>query len=275
MRRTTDIHALRQAVAALDASPTFADSKRISLGAARIDSVLNGGLCRGALHEIVPAGAIAIPAAIGFAVGISLRVEPSAAHGKKDSVQNRNGKVLWLRHAYSEVESGKLYPPGLLEIGQRPDQLLLIRMKKPAALLQSAVEAAACDALTAVIIEFFGNPSDLDLTATRKLSLAAEKSRIPIFCLRAIPKRGASAAMTRWEVAPILSRALQANAPGRAAFNLKLLRHRMGHNGLEWRVEWDRDEQRFTEAPVSGAVVSLPFHRQAAAPFGGPWREAG
>ncbi|MDP3254902.1 MAG: hypothetical protein Q8M82_02805, partial [Bosea sp. (in: a-proteobacteria)] len=159
--------------------------------------------------------------------------------------------------------------------------------------LRAGAEAARCPALGAVLIEPWGEPRRLDLTASRRLALAAEGSGATTLVLRAAVAPQPSAASTRWQVASLPSRALEANAPGAPAFSLRLLRHRGGLGECEWRVEWSRDRQSFQESdvrnhqaaagrdettqqpraspdatPLSRFVVPFPADRPAAA--GGP-----
>lgn len=271
----SDIHALRQAMTGVQ--PLDTGSAVFTLGADGVDERLGGGFARCALHEIIPGGMLAVPAAIGFAAGLCQR---AGLHASGDEAapekSGRPREIVWLRQTFNETESGKLYPPGLREIGLAPQALVLLCLKDATALLRAASEAAGCAGLGAIVIECAGDPAALDLTATRKLALAAEKSRVPILCLRALPKRGGSAAMTRWQVAPAPSRALQANAPGHPSFDVTLLRHRAGRDGLNWRLEWNHEELCFVEAPpLSGAVVSLPSDRQAAPAGKKIWRRTG
>lgn len=267
MDTATDIHALRQAVASLEPSIRPRPNGHVAFGVGKVDAILGGGLARGALHEIVPGGGADLPAAIGLAAALCQRPDPASARVGRD--------IVWLRERHSDGENGKIYPRGLQEMGFPADRLILVRLKGIKLLLQAAMEAAGCDALGAVVVEISQDSAALDLTTTRKLSLLAERSGLILFCLRAPPKRGASAAMTRWGVTAASSRALAANAPGLPALDLKLLRHRMGSDGLSWRLEWNRDEQRFQEAPVSGAVVRYPAYRPAGEIIDYPWRQAG
>lgn len=267
MDTATDIHALRQAVASLEPSIHPRPSGHVAFGAREVDQVLGGGLARGALHEIVPSGGADVPAAIGLVAGLCQRLKPGKGSIRSD--------IVWLRERHSDGENGKIYPCGLQELGFAAERLILVRLKGAKLLLQAALEAAGCDALGAVVLEICQDVAAFDLTTTRKLSLLAERSGLVVLCLRAPPKRGASAAMTRWGVTVAPSRALPANAPGFPALDLKLLRHRMGPDGLSWRLEWNRDEQRFQEAPVSGAVVQYPAHRPAGQIIDYPWRRAG
>jgi protein ImuA len=109
-----------------------------------------------------------------------------------------------------------------------------------------------------------GQSPRLDLTASRRLALAAEKSGVTLLLLRIDAQASPSAADTRWQVAAAPSQALEANAPGPVALDIELLRRRAGPAGMRWRVEWNRDACAFREPALSGAVVSLPSHRPAA-----------
>lgn len=269
------------AEAALRASP--ATVGRVSFGAPELDRVLGGGLARAALHEVQASGTADLSAATGFAVGVALR-----AAGQRP--------ILWVRQDVLDGETGRLHPPGLAELGLDPGRVLLVRARDAEGVLRAGSEAARCSALGAVLIEPWGEPRRLDLTASRRLSLAAEGSGVTTLLLRAAVSPQASAAQTRWQVAALPSRALEANAPGDAVFSVRLLRHRGGLAEREWRVGWSRDRQSFQEsrylqethvrdhqgrpdrgdrhatspvsAPVPGSVVSFPADRPAAA--GGP-----
>jgi protein ImuA len=139
------------------------------------------------------------------------------------------------------------------------------------ALLRATVDALRCPALGVVIAESWGSMRELDLTASRRLALAAEKSGVTLLllCLNAEPVP--SAAQTRWEVASAPSQALPGHAPGAPVFDITLLRQKSGPCGMNWRLEWDRDRRIFREAPLSGRVVPVPADRPAAA--GAGWQE--
>jgi protein ImuA len=165
----------------------------------------------------------------------------------------------------AEAAGGQLYAPGLMELGLDPARLILALAPDEAVLLKAAAESLRCVGLGAVVIELGRNAHGIDLTLSRRLALAVEQSGIAALLLRVEGKPSPSAAQTRWRVAAAASAALAANAPGRPAFNIELLRHRGGPDGLGWRVEWDRDHCSFREAPFPGAVLPLPAGRPAAA----------
>jgi protein ImuA len=215
----------------------------VPFGAPTLDGPLGGGLARAALHEVYAAGGADGAAATGFAAGVALR---AAAGGRQ---------IAWIRQDFLDAEVGRLHPPGLAELGLDPGQVLLVRAKDVQGVLRAGLEATRCAVLGAVLIEPWGESRLLDLTASRRLSLAAK----------------ASGAATRWLVRSLPSRALEANAPGYPAFVATLLRHRRGVAGREWCLEWDRDRGCFQDRPVPDAapvprpVVPVPARRAAAA----------
>ena len=170
-------------------------------------------------------------------------------------------QILWVRQDVLDAETGRLHPPGLAELGLDPARILLVRARDAQDVLRAGAEAARCSALGAVLIEPWGEPRLFDLTASRRLALAAEASGVTTVLLRASARQDASAARTRWLVRALPSRALEANAPGDPAFSLRLLRDRGGLGEREWRVEWNRDRQSFHER---AAFQERPaFHERA------------
>jgi protein ImuA len=117
------------------------------------------------------------------------------------------------------------------------------------------------------VIELWGEPRPLDLTASRRLAMAAESSGVTTLLLRIAAAPAPSAAQTRWRVAAAPSLPLAANAPGHPAFDLELMRQRGGPEGLRWQVEWNRETRILADAaaPLLGAVVPLAEHRPVAA----------
>ncbi len=109
-----------------------------------------------------------------------------------------------------------------------------------------------------------GRMPELDLTASRRLLLAAKQSGVSLLLLRVDAMPMASAAETRWQVTAAPSRALAANAPGAPCFDVKLLRCRSRPAGQSWRLEWDRDRKLFRDAALPDAMVSVPFRKQIA-----------
>ena len=274
--------------AALRGGPVAAG--RIGLGVPALDEALNGGLSRAALHEVYAAEVADLAAATGFGGGGARGAGGGgedggarySAEGGGSREETRNGSnersILWARQDFVDAEAGRLHAPGLNEFGLDPSRLLLVRARDGEGVLRAGAEAARCAALGAVLIEPWGEPRPFDLTASRRLALAAEASGVPVLLLRVAATEAPSAARTRWQVRALASRALEANAPGAPAFALRLLRQRGGAAEREWRVEWDRDRHCFAErslfdrasrtdhaAPLSRPLVPLPGDGQIAA----------
>ena len=217
-----------------------------------------------ALHEIYAAGEADVSAAAGFAIGLALRT----AGGQP---------ILWVRHDAWDYAAGRLYPPGLAEMGLNLKRLLLVRAPDATSLLKAGDEAARCPGLGAVLIAPWGKPRVFDLTASRRLSLAARAAGVTVLVVRAGAEPVPSAAMTRWRVRAAASTALAASAPGQLACAVELLRQRGGAGGNQWQMEWDRDRQAFSSgagfsavtvakrAALPGVVVAVAFQRTAAA----------
>ena len=70
----------------------------------------------------------------------------------------------------------------------------------PTSALRTAADALACDALGAVVLEVWGEARQLDLVASRKLTLAAQASGVTALLLRIAATPQPSTAETRWIV---------------------------------------------------------------------------
>ena len=215
-------------------------AEQIAFGAGALDARLGGGLAKVALHEIY-AATPDIASAAAFALLLASR----ASEGKP---------ILWVREEKAARLEGKPYGHGLAELGIDPNALLLINAPDSIAALRAGADITRCGAVGAVIIEPFGKAPVLDLTASRRLALAAGQTGVTTLVLRTGTEPVPSAAHTRWQVASAPSTPLPANAPGYPAFDVTLLRHRGGIAGIEARLEWDRDRQCFDQAPPSGGV---------------------
>ncbi len=224
----------------------------IPFGIAPVDAVLGGGLARAAVHEIAAAGESAMAAASGFALALACRAPDPRA-------------VLWIAEDMSLVENGAPYGPGLDDFALAPERLVTVAAAKPRDVLWAVEETLRCRAVGAVIGEI-RTADRLDLVASRRLSLAAGSRDVCAFLLRAAPGTDASAAATRWAVAPVPSRT-SAAGPGPPRLCVHLIRNRRGPVG-SWIVEWNSVERRFDLAPsLSQPLADAAFdrpHRAAA-----------
>jgi protein ImuA len=260
---SVSVPALRRAVAGLARQRPAEAAPRALLGHAALDAALGGGLMAGRLHEVFAADAADASSAAGFALMLALRLTAG------------RGTILWLRAEEAEMRGGRLHMPGLAALGGDPGGLILGVLPDALALLRAAAEAVRCPALAAVVLEMWRSPRALDLTASRRLAVAAEQSGVTALLVRADAAPTPSAAWTRWGIAAATSTPLEADAPGVTTFDVTLLKQRAGAAGGRWRVEWDRERLCFRAPPVSGRVVPLPASRSAAVDGGVRWRRAG
>ncbi|HMT43472.1 MAG TPA: hypothetical protein PKA59_02895 [Chakrabartia sp.] len=225
---------------------------RWASGVGSLDAMLAGGFAYGHLHELYAAEAEDMPATAGFALALGT------------AMANAHKHILWLRSYHEDQQHGALQANGWAELGAEPARWIFGIVANANGLLKAAVDALRSNALSAVMVEADGRFPVLDMIASRRLVLAAEKSGTPLFLIRTGSEPRASAAETRWRISSAPSRALPANAPGAPVFDIELLRQRSGPSGMRWQLEWDRDRRVFIEAAASGALVSAPVRRPAA-----------
>lgn len=249
-----------------DADPSAGTGKRFGLGHDGLDAALGGGLACGRLHEVIAA----TPADAASAAGFALMLVRRAA------ALRPGGPVFWVREAAAEAQAGRVHPPGLRELGLDPAALMLVVARNGAAALRAGEEIARCAGIGALVIEPGPSaPRRADLTASRRLALAAGRAETVLLVLRPDGKEVPSAAWTRWRVASAPSAPLAANAPGHVRLDIELLRHRAGPAGRQWRVEWDREQACLKDAALPGAVLPLPARRPSSpvvADADGDWR---
>ena len=204
-----------------------------SLGVPPVDDRLPGqGLSAAALHEVAGADHRDMPAAFGFLLALVIR---------RLATLEGEGIVLWCRQAYGPHDFGWLYGPGLAAFGFVPDRLLMVASPKPADVLWVLEEALRSRTLAAIVGEV---GAALDLTATRRLQLAAETMATPVFLLRPPHSSTASAASTRWSIA---AEQRSAQAWQKPRWRTELVRCR-GGRPHHWFLEWDHATHCFSMA---------------------------
>ncbi|RVT89857.1 ImuA family protein [Sphingomonas crocodyli] len=227
------------------------ETSRFTLGHPDLDTRLDGGLPLGRLHELFAAEPGDQAAAIAFALILAMR--------------GGNGPVVWVRQDDAVKAAGRLHPPGLVDLGFDPSRLVEVLAPDEKALLRTAGDAVRCTDVALLLIEPGRAPRAIDLTATRRLSVAAEASGVTVLLLRGSGEPAPSAAHSRWRVRAVPAVPLAADAPGHSAIDLTLLRHRGGIAEFSLTLEWNRDQLAFREPALSGAVVPVPAHRPAIA----------
>jgi protein ImuA len=234
--------------------PLGADEGSLRLGVPALDDALQGGLALGALHELAPVSELQLGAAFGFGLAIAAL----AATGGRE--------VLCIQTDYAALAAGTPYGLGLDRLGLAMERLLILRVAHPRDALWAFEEALKCPALAAVLAELPEEGAAADLTATRRLLLAAQTGGGLGLLLRHRPCPLGSGAMTRWQVAAALSRPDRFGGLGGTSFDLALQRNRRGRCG-RWIMGWNHDERIFVPQAVSLGVAEAAFDRPDRAPF--------
>jgi len=226
------------------------DDERFSLGAQTFDSRLKGGLSCHALHEVFSATREDIATAAAFALLLTLRL----GAGER--------RIYWISDERQDQTSGRLYPLGLAELGADPANMVIIRTLNMLDALRAAADAIRSKSAAAVILEMYGAAKILDLTSSRRLSLAAREAKALTLLVRGDAMPMPSAAITRWKIKAAPSIALSAGAPGFPAFDVSMLRHRGGIAPFETRMIWDHENTKFSDAPLSGGLSAPASGRE-------------
>src|SRR5882757_6500582 len=278
--RTSTLATLRGSIEHIEAHGDAYLPDRVALGHADADATLQGGLALGAMHEVFAEAGRHSATATGFIAGLAGRA-------------SARRPLVWVRQDFTEIESGALSMSGLAELGLDPCRLVTVRAADVDTALRTAADALACDALGAVVLEVWGEARQLDLVASRKLTLAAQASGVTALLLRVAATPMPSTAETRWIVRAAHSPPAAASMPaaalrpagalrpaaawsawGAPVFDAQLVRNRHGPVG-QWIMEWKCDECLFGKpAAYPQPVAAAPAHRPHPTPARAQQRRA-
>lgn len=186
-----------------------------------------------ALHEFVCISPECTAATEGFLGGV-------ISHLLKDG-----GIGVWISN------SRKLFPVALNLFNVAPDSIVFIDTAQQKDALWACEEALKCEGLAFVVAEL----EELNITASRRLQLAIEKSHATAFILRKTAKKALiNSATARWKVSPVSS-VVPHDMPGigHPRWQVELLKVRGGVPG-QWTVVWQGDkfvESKYTEQSVA------------------------
>ena len=247
--------ALRGHIERLETHGAAHASRKVALGHAEADAHLQGGLAAGAMHEVFAEAGRQSAVASGFVAGLAGRVASRRP-------------VIWIRQDFAEMEAGAVSMSGLSELGLDPRLLVAVRAADVDNALRTAADALACDAIGVVVLEVWGEARQLDLVASRKLTLAAQASGVTGIVLRMAAEPQPSTAETRWIVCAAHSPPAPSpcSAWGAPLLDAQLVRNRHGSVG-HWIMEWKSDECLFGKpATYPQPVAAAPAHRPHQAP---------
>ena len=165
----------------------------------------------------------------------------------------RGKPLLWVQDRMAILESGRIYPPGLRGI-----ELIHVEARDARAALWAMEEGVRCSGLSGVVGELWGDPAALDFTATRRLAVAAERSRVPCWLVRLGGRANLSGARMRWRIAsgPSIANPFDPRAPGASAWQAELFRAR-GHPPGRWSIAHETNSFRLAAAPGGGALEQV------------------
>lgn len=145
--------------------------------------------------------------------------------------------------------SQTIFPPALKSFGIDPDKMIFIKIPNQKSGLWVMEEALKCEGLASVV----GEIPDINFTASRRLQLAVEKSRVTGFIIRDHSRNlNSNACTARWKISPLPSSS-ENNLPGVGfpRWNIELLKIKNGKPG-RWHIEWSLGEFRY----ISPEVIS-------------------
>ncbi|MBO9498524.1 MAG: recA-like protein [Novosphingobium sp.] len=202
--------------------------------------------------------------ASGAGMALSLALDGLRASGLAEGRR----AILWVQDRNAIRLGGRPCRAGLpAELRAR---LIHVAAQTPEDALFALEEGLRCRELACVIGELTGNPKALGLTASRRLSLAAERHGVPLFLIRLDARRDLSSARMRWEVHSSTSPPRRWNpaAPGTPSWRAELFRAR-GYRQGEWILH--DDGTRLVAGPSQGAaadhgdLAAVPGDRSLAA----------
>lgn len=183
------------------------------------------------LNEIMPMAPGDHAAALGFALAWSLMAS-------KDSM------IFWAAPEQDFFEDGLPNAEGLEQFGLSLDRLIMVRANSREDALWATEQALATPEITA-LCAIPASKKPLNLTATRRLLLTAEKHKTRCVLLR-LDGGGASAAWSRWRIsaAPSNGENRELGAP---VFAAHIARNRAGPSALSFNLQWDIHRHAFQE----------------------------
>lgn len=215
-KRADVIAGLQQEILKLQGFKT-AENTGINLGVALMnDAFPNASFPLGCVHELVYHTIEDAAVTSAFVAGIL------------SFMMHDRGAVMWIG------TSRKLFPPALKNFGIDPCRVIFIDVQKEKHVLWAMEEALKCGALTAVI----GEVRDISFTASQRLQLAVEQSRLTGFLLNSARKSIPTACVSRWKISSLASASMN-GMPGIGfpKWRVELLRIRNGRPGA-WDVQW-------------------------------------
>ncbi|MEP0191145.1 MAG: recA-like protein [Erythrobacter sp.] len=165
-------------------------------------------------------------------------------------------QVLWVQDARAIERSGRPCVQGLPD--ELRGRLIHVAAQTPEDALFALEEGLKCRDLACVIGEIVGNPRGLDFTASRRLSLTAEKHGVALWLVRLEAQADLSSARMRWriEAAPSATPRWNHDAPGTPRWKAELFRAR-AHAPGQWILNNDKGYLRAGRPGVANSNTAI------------------
>jgi protein ImuA len=208
------------------------------------------GLARQPWHSEIFAGADEASGA-----GLALALARDALRCREARGADDLRQVLWVQDRSAIRLGGKPYLHGLP--ADLKHRMIHVAAKTPEDALFAIEEGLRCRDLACVIGEIAGNPRALTFTASRRLTITAERHGVALWLVRLNAEPDLSSARMRWRVSAAASPPARWNAaaPGTAQWRAELFRAR-AHAPGEWMLSDDAETLR--AGRVSTAPASPP-----------------
>jgi len=173
--------------------------------------------------------------ASGAATALALALDDWRSTPREEATQPQEDlrSVLWVQTKAAIRLGGRPFRAGLPEALRA--RVIHVRAETCADALFALEEGVRCREIAFAIGELAGNPRALDFTASRRLTLTAERHGVPLYLVRLDGSRDLSSARMRWDVvsAPSKPSRWNAQAPGEPIWRAELFRAR-GHVPGTW-----------------------------------------
>jgi len=207
----------------------------ISLGPVN-SSFPNSSFPLGAIHEFQSQSNEEAAASTGFVAGL-------LSHLMRDG-----GACFWISR------TRRIFPPALKTFGIEPERIIFVHSDRANDLLWVMEEGLKCRGLSAVV----GEIPELSFTASRRLQLAVEQSRVTGFMIRQHHRQlKPIASVCRWRISPLPTE-LEEGMPGVGfpRWNVELEKVRNGKTG-KWQMEWAEGQFNIIHPSHQATIVAL------------------
>ncbi len=277
--RHQNFNHLRRQVAVLDGRIT---RPRLSLGIARLDSALAGGLALGRVHMLCANWVGVHGALTGFAICLlrQLLAQNASKSDKTPQAGNRSaghrlvsaGPIVWCPASHDSA-GGMLYAAGMAALGLDPSRLLIIDTSNPARRLAALEDILRTDGLAAVVAEYDGTRQSADywMRLARRTQLAAEASMTTGFLLGW--PGSASGFESLWHVAPTSDDSSLTDTTWNSVWDVDLKQVR-GGQPYSLRLAWDPINNKLAELPAQPSQLILSQLTRGQLTTGRPGQQA-